>query len=168
MLVLGIDPGTAITGFGLIETDGWRSVAVKYGCIRTEAKSPMPERLGIIYQSLAEIFRSYRPDMFAIEKLFFAGNANSAMQVGEARGVAILAAYHAGLEVHEYTPLQVKQAVAGYGKADKNQVQQMIKALLHLQEIPRPNDAADALAVALCHAHTITPGSRHQRRKIYV
>jgi len=168
LLILGVDPGTAITGFGLVQTDGWHSTAVKYGCIRTEAKTPMPERLGVIYQSLAEIFRCYQPDMFAIEKLFFASNANSAMQVGEARGVAILAAHHAGLEVFEYTPLQVKQAVVGYGKADKNQVQQMIKAILHLEEIPRPDDAADALAIALCHAHSITPGFRPYRRRIYV
>ncbi|HHX74568.1 MAG TPA: crossover junction endodeoxyribonuclease RuvC [Firmicutes bacterium] len=154
MRILGIDPGIATTGFAVLESDGSKSRTLTYGCIRTTAQQPMPDRLQALYRRLQEILESYKPDTLAIEKLFFAKNANSAMQVGEARGVAILAACHAGLAVYEYTPLQVKLAVAGYGKAEKRQIQQMVKLLLGLAEIPRPDDAADALAIALCHAHT--------------
>ncbi|NLN07831.1 MAG: crossover junction endodeoxyribonuclease RuvC [Firmicutes bacterium] len=165
MRILGIDPGIATTGFAVLETDGIKSRALIYGCIRTSAGQPMPDRLHTLYSRLQEILSSYQPDNVAIEKLFFAKNANSAMQVGEARGVAVLAACHAGLAVFEYTPLQVKQAVVGYGKAEKGQVQQMVKLLLALEEIPRPDDAADALAIAICHAHTVAALQAAGRRE---
>lgn len=168
MRILGIDPGIAITGFGVVETDGQRSSALAYGCIRTPASLSMPERLEKIYQQLQELFARHQPQEVAIEKIFFAKNANSAMQVGEARGVAVLTAKIAGLHVSEYTPLQVKQAVVGYGRAEKNQVQQMVKMLLGLDHLPRPDDAADGLAIALCHAHSCAGRTALQRRKSYV
>ncbi|MCR3922376.1 MAG: crossover junction endodeoxyribonuclease RuvC [Firmicutes bacterium] len=154
MRILGIDPGIAITGFGVVQTDGQRSRALDYGCITTPSTLPVSQRLLLIFQEMQAIFERHQPDAVAIEKLFFAKNANSAMQVGEARGVLVLAASLAGLEVFEYTPLQVKQAVVGYGKAEKKQVQQMVKIILTLSKIPRPDDAADGLAIALCHAHS--------------
>ncbi|HZK25448.1 MAG TPA: crossover junction endodeoxyribonuclease RuvC [Oscillospiraceae bacterium] len=168
MRILGIDPGIAITGFGVIETDGQRSSALAYGCIRTAASLSMPERLEQVYRELQELIARHQPQEAAIEKLFFAKNANSAMQVGEARGVAVLTARIAGLQVFEYTPLQVKQAVVGYGRAEKNQVQQMMKMLLGLDQLPRPDDAADGLAIALCHAHSGAGRAALQRRKNYV
>ncbi|NLZ38380.1 MAG: crossover junction endodeoxyribonuclease RuvC [Firmicutes bacterium] len=168
MLILGVDPGIAATGYGVVKIEGQKACALEYGCIRTPAKTPMPDRLLQIYQGLQQILTSYNPDTVAIEKIFFAKNAISAMQVGEARGVAVLAACHAGLQVYEYTPLQVKQAVVGYGKAEKNQVQQMVKLILGLNEIPRPDDAADGLAVALCHAHSCTSREIIRRRGKYV
>lgn len=168
MLILGIDPGIAITGYGIVQTDGQKTHALDYGCIRTAAQMPMPDRLQLIYQALEKILSSYCPAAVAIEKLFFAKNANSAMQVGEARGVAVLAACHAGLQVFEYTPLQVKQAVVGYGKAEKKQVQQMVKLILGLPEVPHPDDAADGLAIALCHAHSGASRAAITRRGTYV
>jgi len=155
MLVIGIDPGTAITGYGLITLDGdGNPVLVAYGVIQTPAQQPMPLRLRQLYRGLTEIIQLHRPDRGAVEKLFFQRNVRTALTVGQARGVALLALAEAGLPVAEYTPLEVKQAVAGYGGADKKQVQYMVKALLNLDEIPQPDDAADALAVAICHLNT--------------
>ncbi|MFC1879027.1 crossover junction endodeoxyribonuclease RuvC [Chloroflexota bacterium] len=155
MLVIGIDPGTAITGYGLVreQEDGSLTV-VDYGAVLTPAKMPMPERLLKLYRELVEIVLLHRPDSGAVEKLFFQRNVRTAISVGQGRGVALLALAEAGLPVAEYTPLEIKQAVVGYGGADKNQVQQMVRALLELDDIPQPDDAADALAVAICHVHS--------------
>ena len=156
MRVIGIDPGTATTGFGLVEEtrNGDLSV-VAYGVITTPAKTPMSERLLLLYQKLNEILTLHQPNLAAVEKLFFQKNVKTAISVAQGRGVAILSLANAGLSVGEYTPLEIKQAVAGYGKADKNQVQQMVRLLLRLDDIPRPDDAADALAVAICHLHSM-------------
>jgi crossover junction endodeoxyribonuclease RuvC len=155
MLVIGIDPGTAITGYGLVEDTADGGLVVRdYGVILTPAKTPMPERLLEIHQRLHEILLLHRPASGAVEKLFFQKNVRTALAVGQARGVAVMTLAACQIPVYEYTPLEVKQAVAGYGGADKNQVQQMVKALLGLQEIPKPDDAADALAVAICHLHS--------------
>jgi crossover junction endodeoxyribonuclease RuvC len=155
MLVLGIDPGTATTGFGLVrENEDGSLVVADYGVILTLPGQPMPQRLLELYQKLKEILLLHHPQSSAVEKLFFQRNVRTAISVGQARGVALLALAEAGIPVAEYTPLEIKQAVAGYGSAEKNQVQQMVRALLNLTDIPRPDDAADALAVAICHLHT--------------
>ncbi|OPZ63054.1 MAG: Crossover junction endodeoxyribonuclease RuvC [Firmicutes bacterium ADurb.Bin506] len=154
MLILGIDPGTAITGFGLVSDEGGGLKCVAMGCIRTPAHTPLPDRLVTIYEKLSAVISRYRPDSVAIEQLFFNTNATSALAVGHARGVALLACCQAGVRVSEYTPLQVKLAVAGYGKADKKQMQSMVRLLLGLEEEPRPDDVADALAIAICHINT--------------
>lgn len=154
MLVLGIDPGVAITGFGLV-VEGTQGVsAVDYGTLETPARMPLPERLHKLHVELAELIRRHRPEVMAIEELFFCRNVTTALGVGHARGVVLLAAAQAGLRVSEYTPMQVKQAVTGYGRASKAQIQDMIRLLLCLDHIPRPDDAADALAIAVCHAHS--------------
>jgi len=155
VVVLGIDPGTATLGWGIIKRT--EEVAYKveaYGCIRTDKSTLFSRRLEEIYKQLSKIIKKYRPDIAAIEQLFFAKNIKTAITVGEARGVAILAAVGANLAVAEYTPLQVKQSLVGYGRAEKKQMQKMLKILLGLKDIPRPDDAADALAVALCHLHS--------------
>ncbi|HSH36429.1 crossover junction endodeoxyribonuclease RuvC [Schnuerera sp.] len=152
MIILGIDPGLAIVGYGVVEYIGNRYGVLDYGVIRTDSKTSFPERLKIIYDELSILIEKYNPDDFAIEELFFNKNVKTAIQVGQARGVEILSAINKGLEVYEYTPLQIKQAVAGYGRADKKQVQEMVKLLLNLKKIPKPDDAADALAVAICHS----------------
>lgn len=166
MRIIGIDPGLATTGYGIVDSDGYSSSLVSFGCIRTDAQLEGPERLKIIYNDLNSLLAEYQPVIMAVEKLFFNRNITSAMQVGEARGVAVLAGCNAGLPVCEYTPLQVKQAVVGYGRAEKQQVQHMVRFLLALNAIPRPDDAADALAVAICHAHT--GNSFGRRNKKYV
>lgn len=155
MLVIGVDPGTATTGYGLVREspDGNLSL-VDYGAILTPADLPMPQRLLELHRQLRELLLLHRPDSGAVEKLFFHRNVTNAISVGQGRGVALLALAQAGLPVAEYTPLQVKQAVVGYGGADKNQVQQMVRALLSLDRIPTPDDAADALAIAICHLHS--------------
>lgn len=155
MLVLGIDPGTATTGYGLVEDTEQGPVMVKYGVILTPAKAPMPERLCQIYAELKDLLLLHRPTTGAVEKLFFQKNVKTAMTVGQARGVALLALAQAGLTIGEYSPKDVKQAVAGYGGADKQQVQHMVRAILNLSEIPRPDDAADALAIAICHLNSV-------------
>ncbi len=156
MLVIGIDPGTATTGYGLItETDGGSLVPVDFGVITTPPDLCMPERLARLYHRLSDILLLHRPESGAVEKLFFHSNVTTAISVGQARGVALLALAEAGVAVAEYTPLEVKQAVAGYGGADKNQVQQMVRALLGLKSIPKPDDAADALAIAICHLSSV-------------
>ena len=154
MLVIGIDPGTAITGYGLVrEQHNGDLEVVDYGVIQTPSTMEMPQRLLHIHQGLKELMLLHRPESGAVEKLFFQKNVRTAISVGQGRGVAILALAEAGISIGEYTPLEIKQSVAGYGGADKAQMQYMVKALLNLDEIPRPDDAADALAVAVCHIH---------------
>jgi len=152
-VILGLDPGMAITGYGLIYHDGQHLTPVSYGAITTPAHTPLPVRLRTIYHELTALIARYHPTEAAVEELFFARNVRTAIAVGQARGVALLALAEADLPIHEYTPLQVKQAVAGYGQAAKSQVQEMVRILLGLESIPYPDDAADALAVAICHAH---------------
>jgi crossover junction endodeoxyribonuclease RuvC len=154
MLVLGIDPGTAITGYGLVKGEGDDLTLVAYGAITTSSDWPLPERLQRIYQELTALIEDQQPTAAAVEELFFSKNVRTALSVGQARGVALLAAANARLSIHEYTPLQVKQAIAGYGRATKDQVQQMVKMLLALDSVPQPDDAADAIAVAICHIHS--------------
>jgi crossover junction endodeoxyribonuclease RuvC len=156
VLVLGIDPGTAITGYGLVRETEEGLVLVDCGVITTTPDQPLPVRLQGVYHGLADIARRHQPDAAAVEELFFSRNARTALSVGHARGVALLALAEAGLPVYEYKPLQVKQAIAGYGGAEKQQVQQMVSLLLNLDEVPRPDDAADAVAVAVCHIHSAT------------
>jgi crossover junction endodeoxyribonuclease RuvC len=155
MLILGVDPGTAITGYGLVGGEGDELTLEGYGVITTSSDSPLPQRLQILYQELRGLIARYRPTAVAIEELFFSRNVRTALAVGQARGIALLAAAEAGLPVHEYTPLQVKQAVVGYGRATKDQVQQMVRMLLGLDFVPQPDDAADAIAVAICHLHSV-------------
>jgi len=155
MITIGIDPGTAITGYGIIreEQDGCLLV-LDYGVIRTSAEFTQAERLAQLYQKIKDLIVLHQPEMGAVEKLFFERNVRTAIHVGQARGVTLLAMAEARLQIGEYTPLEVKQAVAGYGGADKNQVQQMVRTILGLESIPHPDDAADALAVAICHIHS--------------
>lgn len=156
MRILGIDPGIAIVGFGFVDRIGSRLSPVQYGSIQTNANTDPGERLVQIYDAMVQLIDKYRPEALAIEKLFFNRNVTTAFSVGQARGVMVLAAVQKGLPVTEYTPLQVKQAVVGYGQADKHQVQEMVRMLLHLSAKPKPDDVADALAVAICHAHSST------------
>ncbi len=153
MIILGVDPGTAITGYGVLETIGNKFKLLDYGCIRTEAGIALEQRLAHIYQGIILLINHWHPEEVAIEELFFNKNTRTALTVGHARGVIYLAAAHQKVSIQEYTPLQVKQAVVGYGRADKQQVQYMVKTLLNLSTLPKPDDAADALAIAICHAH---------------
>lgn len=154
VIVLGVDPGTAITGYGVVRTAGDRVEALDFGCIKTSEDESLGSRLKRIHDGVVELIRRYCPDMVAVEELFFSKNARTAMAVGEARGVVLLAAAVCGCAVREYTPMQVKQAVTGYGKADKRQVQAMVRTLLRLDRVPHPDDAADALAVAISCVHS--------------
>lgn len=154
MRVIGIDPGTAITGWGVIEGDGHTLTALAYGVITTPAGTPLPQRLQTIYRELTAIIQQWRPETAGLEELFFSKNAKTALTVGHGRGVAMLALANAELSVTEYKPLEVKQAITGHGGADKSQIQYMVRLLLSLDEIPHPDDAADALAVAICHLHS--------------
>lgn len=155
MRVLGVDPGLAITGYGLLAENPAGEIAViTYGAITTSASQPVATRLVRLYDALVELIDHHHPDVMAVEHLFFGRNVTTAFIVGQARGVALLCAAQRGLEVVEYKPAEVKQAVAGYGRADKQQVQQMVRTLLHLPATPRPDDVADALAIALCHVHS--------------
>jgi len=154
MLILGLDPGTAITGYGLVREVEGQLIAVDYGVITTSSETEMDKRLLQIYQELSAIISRHKPDAVAVEKLFFSRNVRTAMAVGQARGVVLLTAALAGVAVYEYTPLEIKQAIVGYGGAEKQQVQQMVKLLLNLAEVPQPDDAADAIAVAVCHLHS--------------
>jgi crossover junction endodeoxyribonuclease RuvC len=152
MLVIGIDPGTARTGFGLIErTASGALKLVHYGVITTPAKLAMPERLKQLYDELEQIVLEFEPQMAAVEQLFFQKNVSTAISVGQARGVALLALASSGIMIEEYSPQDVKQAVTGYGAAEKSQMQRMVKTLLGMETLPKPDDAADALAVAICH-----------------
>ena len=154
MRVFGIDPGSVRTGYGCVESDGSRHRLVSCGIVAAPAGSALPEKLHVIHDGLARVIRDSRPDCVVIENLFHARNVRSALILGHARGVAVLAAVEAGLPVVEYTPAEVKLAIVGYGRAEKTQLQQMVKLLLGLAAAPSPHDAADALAVAICHVHT--------------
>jgi len=158
--IFGIDPGSERTGYGCVDTDGRCHQLIASGAITATAGDPFPQRLARIHRELAALLASHRPDCVAVESLFHAVNARSALKLGHARGVAILAAVEAGCEVVEYTPAEIKRAVVGYGRAEKHQVQQMIKLLLGLSKAPTPHDAADALAVAICHLHSRPWGGR--------
>ena len=153
-LVLGVDPGTAITGYGLVRGEGGDLRLVDYGAITTSSDESQPQRLQKIYRQLTALIQERQPAAAAVEKLFFSRNVRTALSVGQARGVALLALSNANLEIYEYTPLEVKQAVVGYGRATKEQVQEMVKTLLGLDSAPQPDDAADAIAVAICHIHS--------------
>ncbi len=154
MIILGIDPGIAIMGYGIISYEGNSFNVISYGAIKTPSSMTTDLRLKEIYEDLNQIIETYRPQAVAIEELFFNTNAKTAILVGQARGVAVLSAATQNIPVYEYTPLQVKQGVVGYGRAEKSQVQQMVKALLNLEKVPKPDDVADALGVAICHAHS--------------
>lgn len=153
MRILGIDPGYAIVGYGVIDYQNTRFSVVDYGAILTDAGVPFHERLERIYDDAFALMQKWKPDVMAIEKLFYNTNAKTVIDVGQARGVLILAAQKNRLSIAEYTPLQVKQSVVGYGRAEKKQVQEMTKMILNLEKIPKPDDTADALAMAICHAH---------------
>jgi crossover junction endodeoxyribonuclease RuvC len=159
--VFGIDPGSNRTGYGCVDTDGRRHRLVLCGAIRSGAAGAFPDRLASIYRELSAIIGRCQPEYVAIENLFHAANVRSALKLGHARGVAMLAAVQAGVPVVEYTPAEVKRAVVGYGRAEKPQIQQMVKLLLGLDRAPEPHDAADALAVAICHLHSYRPASAH-------
>ena len=150
--VLGVDPGYAILGWGVIEYAASRYKLVGCGAIETGSEVPLPERLKQIYADLSKIIGDYRPDVCAVEELFWGSNHKTAIKVGEARGAAVLACANAGLKVFDYTPLQIKQALTGYGRADKHQIQMMVMQILGLESVPKPDDAADAVAAAICHA----------------
>jgi crossover junction endodeoxyribonuclease RuvC len=155
MRVLGIDCGTEYTGYGVVElADSGRLVCLACGAVKLSARDPMAQRLSKIFSSLQEIIQAHRPDRVAIEDVFYALNVKSALKLGQVRGVAMMAAAVSGLEVSEYAPLSIKSAVVGYGRAEKQQVQQMVTRLLNMAEVPEPPDAADALAIAICHLHT--------------
>lgn len=153
MRILGIDPGYAIVGYGVIDYQNTRFSVVDYGAILTDAGVPFNERIEKIYDDAFALMQKWKPDVMAIEKLFYNTNAKTVIDVGQARGVLILAAQKNRLSIAEYTPLQVKQSVVGYGRAEKKQVQEMTKMILNLEKIPKPDDTADALAMAICHAH---------------
>ena len=153
LLILGIDPGLARLGFGLVNKKGNKFSVVEYGTIMTPSDKDDISRLQMIHEDIHQIIKKYKPDQMAVEELFFNKNVKTAIRVGQARGVVLLSGSEANLKVSEYTPLQIKQAVVGYGRAQKSQVQQMVKALLNLKEIPDSDDAADALAVSICHGH---------------
>ena len=159
-IILGIDPGTATMGWGVIRQEGNRLSYVQHGAVTTPSQWEMPRRLGRLFDGVTELVKGYRPETVAVEELFFNTNVTTAITVGQARGVVLLAAYRAGIEVAEYTPLQVKQAITSYGRAEKRQVQEMVKSLLRLREIPKPDDAADGLAIAVCHAFSSRIGGK--------
>lgn len=154
MRILGIDPGTAICGWSVLDYIGNKFALVDYGVVRTPAGQELEKRLLTIYEELKALMERYNPDAMAVEELFFNTNATTALSVGQARGVVLLLGAMSGLEVASYTPLQVKQSVVGYGRAEKRQVQEMVKIILNMVKIPTPDDAADAIAVAICHGHS--------------
>ena len=154
MIILGIDPGFAIVGYGGAEYSGNKFRPLEYGAVTTPAGMNIFDRLKAVYDGTAEVIDRVKPDFVAVEELFFNTNSKTAINVAQARGVIVLAAMNKNIPVFEYTPLQVKQAVTGYGRAEKEQVQQMVKLLLGLEKIPKPDDTADALAIAICHAHS--------------
>jgi len=151
--ILGIDPGYAIVGYGIVEQNGMNFSVVSHGAVTTCAKEQFQKRLKCIYEDISFLIEKYKPDCVSIEKLYFNTNTTTAIDVAQARGVILLAAVNHGLPVFEYTPLQVKQAVTGYGRAEKHQVMEMVKSLLKLKAVPKPDDTADALALAICHGH---------------
>lgn len=157
MIILGIDPGYAIVGYGVLEYSNNKFKVIEYGAITTDSKTDMFDRFKSIYDDICDVMERTKPDFMAIEELFFNSNQKTAINVAQARGVILLAAMNRGIRIFEYTPLQVKQAVAGYGRADKKQVQQMVKLLLGLKKVPKPDDTADAVAIAICHGHSYNP-----------
>ena len=154
MRVLGIDCGSRVTGYGVIDSDGAECFFVRCGVIRSKSSEPLAARLRSIHSGIVEVIREFQPEAAAFENLFYATNVQTALKLGHVRGVSMFAAAEANLPVFEYSPLEVKSAVTGYGRAEKMQVQQMVRALLKLSEMPEPYDASDALAVAICHVHT--------------
>ena len=154
MIILGIDPGLATIGYGVIRAEGVRQSVIDYGVITTPAKQPLPSRLKMIYEAVLQLYDRFNPDAVALEELFFNTNITTGIRVAEARGIVLLCGEQKGLRISEYTPLQVKQAVVGYGRAEKKQVMTMVTSLLGLKETPKPDDTADALAIAVCHAHS--------------
>ncbi len=154
MRILGIDPGYAIVGYGVLDYDRNRFSVVNYGAITTEAGKPFDSRLKEIYDDMCSLLDMAKPDCMSIERLYFTNNKTTGIDVAQARGVIMLAATQRGIEIYEYTPLQVKQAVVGYGRAEKHQVQEMVKNILNLKEVPKPDDTADAVALAICHGHS--------------
>ena len=152
--ILGVDPGYAIVGFGVLDYDGIKFTPIEYGAILTEAHTPFPDRLKAIHTDMEFIFEKYAPECMAIEKLYFTSNQKTGIDVAQARGVTVLSAAERNVPIYEYTPLQVKSAVVGYGKDEKKQVMEMTRQLLNLAQIPKPDDAADALAIAICHGHS--------------
>jgi len=162
--ILGIDPGLATIGYALVDKETNHFEVLEYGVIKTSADKDDIERLEIIHRNIEALIKEFEPEQMAVEELFFNKNVKTAIAVGQARGVILLAGSQAGLKVAEYTPLQIKQAVVGYGRADKMQVQQMVKSLLNLSEIPRPDDAADALAISICHGHVYSAHSGWEER----
>lgn len=154
MRILGIDPGTGILGFGIIDSNRGKYQLVDGGVIRTPVKEDDAVRLLTIYEELTDIIAATKPTVMSVEKLFFARNVTTAMTVAQARGVVLLCGMQAGMEIHEYTPMQIKLAITGYGKADKKQMQEMVRVILGLESVPKPDDAADAIAAALTHAQT--------------
>lgn len=167
MIILGIDPGYAIVGYGILEYKGNRFRVIDYGAITTTAGTPFPVRLQQIYDSLVLLLERFHPDALSMEKVFYNNNAKTVIDVCQARGILLLAAQQYGVRIFEYTPLQVKQAVVGYGRAEKKQVQEMTRLILNLEKVPKPDDTADALAMAICHGHCsgsiITDFSTFQR-----
>ena len=163
MIILGLDPGYAIVGWGVLEYKNNHFKVIDFGAITTEAGEYFPERLSKIYSDLNFIIDKYKPQVLSMEKIFYNSNAKTVIDVSQARGVITLAAYKKGLEIAEYTPLQVKQSVVGYGRAEKKQVQEMTKTILGLAKVPKPDDTADALAMAICHGHS--SGSLLQQMK---
>lgn len=159
MIVLGIDPGTAATGYGIVERNGAKLRAIDYGCFETTSALTPPQRLLAIHEAIGELIETHRPQLVAVERLFFNRNVQTAFAVGQARGVVLLSAAEHGLPVFEYGPHEVKMAVTGYGRAQKDQVQRMVQVVLGLDVLPRPDDAADALAVAICLAHAQRPAA---------
>jgi len=154
MIILGVDPGIATVGYGVVSYENNKFIDSTYGAILTPAKTPLEDRLAQIYDELTQLIKYYKVDAMAVEELFFNNNQKTAISVAQGRGVILLAAHKAGIPLYEFTPLQVKQAVVGYGRAEKMQVMQMVKMLLNIKEIPRPDDAADAVAIALTHANS--------------
>ncbi len=154
MRIIGIDPGYAIVGYGIVDYDDFRFKTVGYGAITTEAHHEFSDRLNDIYQDITTLIKKYKPDCMSIERLYFNTNTTTAIDVAQARGVILLAARQNNIAVNEYTPLQVKQSITGYGRAEKHQVMEMVKSLLQLKSVPKPDDTADALALAICHGHS--------------
>jgi crossover junction endodeoxyribonuclease RuvC len=163
MRILGIDPGYAILGYGVVDVSGTKFAAVDYGVIETKPDERLPERLNRLYDGTCALIERYQPDLAVFEELFFQRNTTTALSVGAGRGVSILAAQRAGIPLYEYTPMQIKLAVTGNGHADKRAVQSMVKLLLSLKNVPKPDDAADALAAAICHGCTIAPAAEEYR-----
>ena len=155
--ILGIDPGLADTGFGIITNQSGKLTCLDYGSIKTDSKTDLIDRLDIIHKKLTGLIKKYRPELIAVEQIFFCKNVKTALLVGQARGVILLTSKQTDLIIKEFTPLQIKQAVSGYGRASKEQVQKMVKLILNLKEIPKPDDAADALAIAICAANNTNP-----------